>query len=249
MTAPIIEGAEPFHADGDDRGVLVVHGFTGNPQSMRPVADALAAEGFTVDLPLLPGHGTAVEDMIETSFPDWLGQAERAYEALAASCRTVAVVGLSMGGALTAWLASDHPEIAGVACINAVVTPPEGMREGVEQMLAAGEVVMAGIGSDIAKEGAVESAYAATPLKPILSLFEAAAEVETRLNRISCPVLVVTSPQDHVVDPVNSDVLAGAVSGPVERVTAPDSYHVVTLDHDGPAVVEAITTFCTKVCA
>lgn len=249
MTAPIIEGAEPFHADGDDRGVLVVHGFTGNPQSMRPVAEALADAGFTVDLPLLPGHGTAVEDMIETTFPDWLGEAERAYEALAASCRTVAVVGLSMGGALTAWLASDHPEIAGVACINAVVSTPEGMHGSVEQMLAAGETVMAGIGSDIAKEGVVELAYADTPLKPILSLFEAAADVGTRLGRITCPVLIVTSPQDHVVDPSNSDLLAESVAGPVERVTAPDSYHVVTLDHDGPAVVEAITAFCTKVCA
>lgn len=249
MPAPIIEGAEPFRTDGADRGVLVVHGFTGNPQSMRPVADALATAGFAVELPLLPGHGTAVEDMVDTTFDDWRGEAERAYERLAASCRTVAVVGLSMGGALTAWLASDHPEIVGVACINAVVTPPDGMREGVEAMLASGEVTMDGIGSDIAKEGVVELAYPDTPLRPLLSLFDAATELEGRLGRISCPVLVVTSPQDHVVDPTNGDVLADAVAGPVERFTAADSYHVATLDHDGPAVVEAVVRFCTKVCA
>ncbi|WCO66394.1 alpha/beta fold hydrolase [Iamia majanohamensis] len=247
MTAPIIEGAEPFHADGDDRGVLVVHGFTGNPHSMRPVAEALAGAGFTVDLPLLPGHGTAVADMLETGFDDWLAEAERAYGALAATCRTVAVVGLSMGGALTAWLASEHAEISGIACLNAVVTPPEGMREGLEEMLAAGQETMDGIGSDIAKEGVAESAYPETPLRPLLTLFDAAAELEGRLGRISCPVLVVNSPQDHVVDPANSDVLAASVAGPVERVTAPDSFHVVTLDHDGPAVVAAIVDFCTRV--
>lgn len=249
MTAPIIEGAEPWSAEGGDRGVLVVHGFTGNPNSMRPVAEALAAAGFTVDLPLLPGHGTAVQDMLGTGFPDWLGAVEDAHAALAARCEKVAVVGLSMGGALTAWLASEHPEIAGIACLNAIVTPPEGMRDAIEAMIAGGDELMAGIGSDIAKEGVAESAYPETPLRPLLTLFDAAAELEGRLGRIACPVLVVNSPQDHVVDPRNSDVLATSVSGPVERVTAPDSYHVVTLDHDGPAVVEAVTAFCTKVLA
>jgi carboxylesterase len=249
MTAPIIEGAEPWSAAGGDRGVLVVHGFTGNPHSMRPVAEALAAAGFTVDLPLLPGHGTSVEDMIPTGWNDWLGAADDAYGQLAARCEKVAVVGLSMGGAITAWLASEHPEIAGIACLNAVVTPPEGMRDLIEGMIAGGDEVMAGIGSDIAKEGVVESAYPETPLRPLLTLFDAAAELEGRLSRITCPTLVVNSPQDHVVDPGNSDVLAASVSGPVERVTAPDSYHVVTLDNDGPAVVEAVTAFCAKVLA
>lgn len=247
MAAPVIAGAEPYRAPGDDRGALVVHGFTGNPQSMRPIAEALAAAGFTVELPLLPGHGTAVEDLIPTGFADWLAAAEAAYQDLASRCRTVAVVGLSMGGALTAWLASEHPEIVGIACLNAVVTAPEGMRPFVEEMIAGGAEVMPGIGSDIALEGVAESAYADTPLRPLLTLFDAAAELETRLGRITCPVLVVNSPQDHVVEPSNSDVLAASVTGPVRRLTAERSYHVVTLDHDGPAVTSAVVSFFTEV--
>jgi carboxylesterase len=62
----LIPGAEPFSAAGGPAGVLVLHGFTGNPQSMRGLAEAFAATGFTVELPLLPGHGTKVEDMIPT---------------------------------------------------------------------------------------------------------------------------------------------------------------------------------------
>ena len=64
MTAPIIPGAEPWSADGGPNGALVLHGFTGNPNSMRGIAEALAAAGFAVELPLLPGHGTSVQDMI-----------------------------------------------------------------------------------------------------------------------------------------------------------------------------------------
>lgn len=249
MAAPIIEGAEPVSIAGDDRGVLVIHGYTSDPRSMRPVADALTRAGFSVELPLMPGHGTAVEDLIPTGFPDWIGAAEAAYAELAARCRAVAVVGLSMGGTITAWLASEHPEISGIACLNAIVIPPEGMRPALEQLLDSGMEVIPGIGSDIAKEGVTESAYADTPLRPMLSLFDAAGEFKVRLGRIACPVLVVTSPQDHVVDPSNGDALAAAVAGPVERISAPDSYHVVTLDHDAPDVIEAIVSFCTEVTA
>ena len=54
MTPDLMPGAEPWSCDGGPVGVLVVHGFTGNPQSMRPLAEALGAAGFTVSLPLLP---------------------------------------------------------------------------------------------------------------------------------------------------------------------------------------------------
>ena len=106
--------------------MLVLHGFTGSPVSMRPLAEALADAGFAVDLPRLPGHGTAVEDMIETGWDDWLTEAERALTALQGRLPDgkVVVAGLSMGGALTAALAEGHPELAGIVLINAPAPCP-----------------------------------------------------------------------------------------------------------------------------
>jgi len=69
----------------------------------------MADAGFTVELPLLPGHGTSIEDMVTTRWADWSAAAERAYEELAARCSAVVVAGLSMGGTLTLWLAERHP--------------------------------------------------------------------------------------------------------------------------------------------
>src|SRR5580692_2929043 len=98
----ILAGAEPFSSPGGPNGALVLHGFTGSPQSMRGLAEALAAAGFAVELPLLPGHGTSVEDMVTTGWADWSAAAEAAYEKLAANSDRVVVAGLSMGGTLTA---------------------------------------------------------------------------------------------------------------------------------------------------
>jgi carboxylesterase len=248
VTAPIIPGAEPESLDGGPHGALVLHGFTGNPSSMKGIAHALAEAGFAVELPLLPGHGTVVEDMIPTGWTDWLGAAEDALGKLSARVPgKIVVVGLSMGGALTCWLASDHPELAGIAAINAVVTEAEGMADVVRQMIDNGDELMDGVGSDIADPDSHESAYPQTPLRPLLSLLEASSHFESKLGRIACPVLVVTSRQDHVVPPENSEVLAASVTGPVERLFLDRSYHVATQDYDKEAVENAVVDFARRV--
>jgi carboxylesterase len=247
VTAPIIPGAEPWASDGDSYGVLVLHGFTGNPQSMRPLAEALASAGFTVELPLLPGHGTSVEDMVPTRWADWSGAAEEAYLALAARCDRVVVSGLSMGGSLTCWLATRHPEIAGLALINPLVDPPaEDFQAVIRAMLDEGTEVAPGIGSDIAKEGVVEKAYEGSALRAALSLFEGVEELSHHLGEIACPVLLMTSREDHVVGPESGALLEASVKGPVERVWLERSFHVATLDWDAPVIEERVVAFAAK---
>ncbi len=248
MAAPTIPGAEPWSTEAGSHGVLVLHGFTGNPQSMRPLARAVAAAGFSVDLPLLPGHGTSVEDMVPTRWEDWSEAAEAAYSDLATRCARVAVTGLSMGGTLACWLAEQHPEIAGIAVVNPLVEPPVAdFLDGISALLDAGTEVIDGIGSDIAKEGSVESAYAGTPLAPVLSLFEAVAAVRDRLAEIRCPTLILSSREDHVVATESGDVLAASVGGPVERVHLERSFHVATLDWDAPLIEARVVSFATEV--
>ncbi len=119
-TAPIMPGAEPYAMGpaGAEVGCLVVHGFAGSPYEMRPFAERLAARGVYVDVPLLPGHGTSVEDMSRTSFPDWVAGAEAAYLGLAARHRRTFVLGFSMGGLIALMLAARH-QVDGVVVISA----------------------------------------------------------------------------------------------------------------------------------
>jgi carboxylesterase len=246
----VMAGAEPLSAAGGPNGALVLHGFTGNPQSMRGLAEAFAAAGFTVEMPRLPGHGTTVEDMLTTNWSDWSAAAEAAYADLAGRCEKVVVAGLSMGGTLTCWLATKHPEIAGIVAINAAVEPSaDSFMEAVRGMRETGAEVMDGIGSDIADPDVKELAYASTPLEPLLSLFGAVSELATHLGDIRCPTLIFTSWQDHVVPPSSSDLLAERVSGPVERVYLERSYHVATLDYDRGEIESRSVEFARKVTA
>ncbi len=241
-------GAEPFAHQGGADGVLVLHGFTGNPHSMRPLAEAIARAGFTVDLPLLPGHGTSIEDMVPTRWPDYLGAAETAFSGISQRCERVALVGLSMGGTLVCRLAESHTEVAGVVVVNPMVDPPdETFRDALRGLIDSGSELVPGIGSDIAKEGAFEVSYSETPLAAALSLFEGVDDVAARLTNIECPVLLFSSRQDHVVPSSSGDLLAKSVSGPLERLWLENSYHVATLDYDKDDIEARTVAFVSGV--
>jgi carboxylesterase len=247
---PVLPGAEPFSAPGGPHGALVLHGFTGCPQSMRGLAEAFAGAGFAVELPRLPGHGTSIEDMLETGWSDWSVHAEGAYNDLAARCDKIVVSGLSMGGTLTVWLAERHPEIAGIVLVNPAVEPPaESFREMLRGVLDSGTTVMPAIGGDIADPDQSELAYDGLPVAGLLSLSDADDEIAAALGTIECPVLLMTSPHDHVVPPSSSDLVATSVSGPVERVTLERSYHVATLDYDKDDIERRAVEFANKVTA
>ena len=244
----LLPGAEPFSAPGGPSGALVVHGFTGSPHSVRGVASALAGAGLTVEAPLLPGHGTRIEDLMATGWHDWFAAVERSWVDLHGRCERVVVFGLSMGGSLALALAAAHPDVAGLALVNPFVDPPaESFRDLLRGLEDAGNDVIPGIAGDIADPDARHVAYPGTPIAPLLSLSEALERLFPRLHQITCPVLVMTSREDNVVPPVSSDVLADNVAGPVERMRLENSLHVATLDHDREEIERRTVAFATKV--
>lgn len=248
--SPVLPGAEPWsHVGTSSHGALCIHGFTGNPSSMRGVAEAFATAGYHVELPRLPGHGTAVSDMLDTRWEHWTSEVEAAYRRLTERCDRVVVAGLSMGGSLTLWTALRHPEVAGIVCVNPAAQPqaPE-VVEMVEGMIADGVDMMPGIGSDIADPDVVESAYPETPLRALLSLVkDGVTPMVPQYGTSKIPMLLITSKNDHVVDPIQSDQLAEQWGGSVERILLDRSYHVATQDYDKETIFEASVAFANRV--
>ncbi|KPC97988.1 Thermostable monoacylglycerol lipase [Geobacillus sp. BCO2] len=242
---PVLPGAEPFYAENGPAGVLLVHGFTGTPHSMRPLAEAYAKAGYTVCLPRLKGHGTHYEDMERTTFGDWIDSVEEGYEWLKERCGTIFVTGLSMGGTLTLYMAERYPSIRGIVLINAAIDIPA-IRAG----LAAGDELpryLDSIGSDLKNPDVKELAYEKTPTASLLQLARLMEQVKGELERVACPILIFVSNEDHVVPPENADIIfRGVRSSDKEIVRLKNSYHVATLDHDQPLVIERSLRFFAK---
>ncbi|MFF1697262.1 alpha/beta hydrolase [Streptomyces sp. NPDC058257] len=241
---PVLPGAEPYRHEGGEVGVLLCHGFTGSPQSLRPWAEYLADRGLTVSLPLLPGHGTRWEDMQITGWQDWYAEVERELRGLLERCTDVFVFGLSMGGALTLRLAAKHgDEVRGIVLVN-----PANKVHG----LAAHALPLArhlvpstkGIASDIALEGSLEIGYDRVPLHAAHSMRRFFQRLDRELPQVTQPLLLLHSPQDHVVPPVDSArILSRVSSTDVTETLLEQSYHVATLDHDADRIFEESYAF------
>jgi carboxylesterase len=249
---PLTPGTEPWRsgpAGPAEVGILLCHGFTGSPQSMRPWGEYLAAAHpeYAIDLPLLPGHGRSWQHLQRTGWPDWYGELDRAFAALSARCDEVYLMGLSMGGGLALRLAERHPgKVAGLVLVNPSVTrnkPTEALLPVVSRFVPA----IASIASDVKKPGVAEVGTDRTPLKAAHSLSRFWRVVAADLPKVTAPLLVLHSAEDHVVHPRNTAMVLDRVSSTDKReVVLAESYHVATLDHDAELIFESSAAFVAK---
>lgn len=239
------EARAEFLEGSAEIGVLVIHGFTGSTQSMRPIAYALNKRGYTVSMPRLAGHGTTAQDMATTGHQDWIKSVEDAYSKLKEKVKNIYVFGLSMGGTLSLYVAQKH-DIKGIITVNAAVQMPDEFVQ-----LANNPQVpdyFDGIGSDIKKEGVKEWAYPQTPKKCVAEIAKLCDIVRDKLNTIKQPILIFKSLEDHVVPPTNQNYIFDHIGSTVNTlIDLHDSYHVATLDNDAPFIIESTIKFIEKI--
>ena len=167
---PVMPGAEPFFHSGGSTGVLLCHGFTGSPASLRPWADRLAAAGLTVSLPRLPGHGTTWQDLAHTRWEDWYAEVDRAFEELRGQADEIFLMGLSMGGCLALRMAELRGDgVAGLVLVNPWLAVPNKLFLLVPALKFVVPSVN-GVGSDIKKEDAHELSYDRLPVRAVATL-------------------------------------------------------------------------------
>ena len=243
MTEPLPDEA-PFAHDGGPVGVVLSHGFTGTPASVRPWADHLAAAGFTVRLPLLPGHGGTWQETNRSRWPQWYGAIEQAYNEVAARCDTVFAAGLSMGATLVTRLAEQKGDaIAGLVLVN----PAFGTQRFDAKFAPYISWLVKSrpsIGGDIKKPGVEEPANERTPVVAFASLTKLWKATVADLAKVTAPIRMYRSIEDHVVDPLSARLLkTGATSTAVEEILLHNSYHVATLDNDAPLIFDGTVEF------
>lgn len=233
----VAASADAWSSAGDGPGVLVLHGFTGNPTAVRPLARRLADEGHAVEVPRLPGHGTTWRDLASTTWRDWLREADAALDRLGRLPRSI--VGLSIGATLALKLAQDRPaDVTSLVLINPALTFRHPLKPALG-LLKRMIPTFPGLGNDIAKPGVDELPYHRVPLRAAASLFELQDRVRDRLHEITAPTLIFTSRNDHTVPPGDSAIVRDRIASPRrQQVWLERSFHVATLDHDADMIAD-----------
>jgi carboxylesterase len=241
--------AQPFLLEGSDTGLLIFHGFTSTPQSVREVAEKVHKfSGATVYCPRLAGHGETPTALAEIGQADWVASAEDALATLSTRCGRVIVGGLSLGATLSLNLAARMPDkIQGVVSINGStgLYRPEVVAPLYE---TEGPAFIDGIGSDIAEPGMTEICYNRIPRETLKERFLLTNATGALLPLIRQPILILQSRRDNVVDPENAPRIATSVrSSEIHLSWLERSYHVATLDYDRRLIAERIAEFLRQV--
>ncbi|HLO66644.1 MAG TPA: alpha/beta fold hydrolase [Holophaga sp.] len=239
---------QPFSAyPGDGIGVLVSHGFTGSPGSVRHLAQRLAEAGCNVELPLLTGHTPHWRDMVSATMEDWLEDLRVPLGRLKGRSSAVYAVGLSMGGALVLRLAQEDPSIRGLALINHALVlgnplvPLAGLLKHILPSTPA-------IASDIMDPAVREPSCDRTPTAGVAQLHRLTRLARRGLPAMRQPLLVLKSRQDHVLSARNATLTMREAGSPhKELVWLERSYHVATLDHDKDLVADTCLDFFQRI--
>lgn len=241
----IIPTAEPFFFPGNEIGCLLVHGFTGTPKEMRWMGEYLAEQGYSVHGVRLAGHATKMEDLKREIWQDWVASVEDGYHLLRGNCKVVFVIGLSMGGVLALYFATQFP-VSGVVAMSTPYKLPSDPRSRLQRPLSKIIRTIAKGPPDWHNQDAAEDHidYPAYPTKGIIQLDALLAKFRRTLCDVKVPVLLIHSHKDQGVAPENLNHIYDAL-GSKEKSTLwlENSGHVITREPERETVFRTVAEF------
>ncbi len=225
-------------------GIILVHGYTGSPASVRPWAEYLHNHGYSVRTPLLPGHGTEASDLNLVKWQEWPQKIEKELAEMSKSCESIFMADLSMGGGTTLYIAQKHGDkLTGIILVNpmihvAFVTPT------IAYALSRFQKMRKSVGDDIKRPNVTEFGYDALPTRGLHQLIKFLKITRANLAKVSVPLQLFHSVDDHTLPVSNTEiVMAGVSSTNKSRIDLVNSYHVATLDYDAELIFQNSKTF------
>jgi carboxylesterase len=248
----VVAGAESFTLDGSNgRALLLVHGSGDTPQTLRYLAERLNATGYTVSVPLLPGHGRSPRDFVRVSATAYLAAAREALDQLRQRAAWVGVGGLSMGAAIAAQLAAESPDVRVLVLMAPYLTPPSAVRWMARTSAAWGLVqpYLDGRGETSVHDAAARSAsyaYGVFPPSALRALVDTAAAGLAALGRVTAPTIVINSRQDNRIPEALAAEATATLRAPTERHWVAGCGHVITVDYCKDTVAELVLAFLAR---
>lgn len=242
----IIKECESIYIGQGKMGCLLLHGFTSCPFQLRLLGNFLSEAGYTVSIPLLPGHGTSPKDLRKCNWSEWYEKSKTELFELRKKCEKVYLIGLSMGGSLALHLAAHYE-------INGIVAMAPGLHLQNKFVFLSHYIhwlypySKKRSGVDIrAKEKTVS--YNKIPVRSLSQLIKLFKHLKYDLNDIYAPLLIIHAKEDHVIDEKSVVEIYENVSSKNKRILElNESYHIITLDIEKEKVFREIKNFLNDV--
>ncbi len=220
-------------------GVLLIHGYTGSPSAMRPWAEYLNQKGYTVRVPLLPGHGRKPEDLNEINWQQWPEKVESEMAELLRNCTKIFICGFSMGGGTTLYIATKYSsKLSGIILVNPMIHIPF-VGPKLAFLFSCIKKFRNSSGDDIKRPGVTQGGYNSMSTKGIYQILQMLKYTRAHLHNINVPMQLFHSVDDHTLPVSNTEIIMkGVGSRTKQRIELTNSFHVATLDYDAEVIFE-----------
>ena len=240
---PHLDGSS-FYYPGNKTGFLLMHGFTATTTELRPLAERLHAAGYTVNAPLLPGHGTHPDDLNNVRWQDWVHTTEKEYAKLSSQCDEVWVGGVSTGGLLSLQLAAKEPKVRGLL----LYAPALELRIKGSKAAYLLQYFMKYIDKGSSKDDLEWKGYNVFPLKGFVQLLKLQNQVKKQLGKVTQPTLVFISKADKRVSIKTGETIINSISSINKQlIVLEDAPHTMLLGHDKQQIIDQTIEFVQEV--
>ncbi|WP_458415013.1 alpha/beta hydrolase [Schinkia sp. CFF1] len=227
-------------------GCLCIHGFTGSPFEVAPLAKFLKENtNWLVEMPTLPGHGGELGRLKGVAYQEWIREAEQSLQGMLVKCSTVYLVGFSMGGVISGYLAAKYPvkKLVLLSAAAYYVNPKqllldlkEMATEGMRGTLNSNELYLR-----------YRKKIKETPITATLQFQKLVKELKPNFAKIEVPTLIVQGELDGIVPKKSASYLYKTIpSKERELIYLPKSKHLVCHDQDKDQLFAAVERFLLK---
>ena len=235
-----------------DRAVLLLHGFNDTPQSMAYLGARLAAAGYTVHAPRLPGHGCGLADMARSAHAEaWRQAVREAHAALRREYAVVPVCGQSMGGALAVWLATTAGHVPALALLAPFIGLPAPLRRQFRLAALSPAKYHRSLGGERSLHDPIARRAALGPgivtARMLRSLEQVAVAAEAALPSLDVPTLYVQSTLDNRISAADGQRHFEAISAPIkEQLWLSGSGHIISADLEREIVADRVIAWFAR---
>jgi len=250
----ILKGAEPIFLKGGDKACMLIHGLTGSPSEMSYLAENLNKAGYTVNVPLIPGHGTSIKELNATTWHQWVGFLSAELVKMSSRHEKVYVAGQSMGGIMSLTLAGLHSNLINAFALFSTPVWFKPFAARYVLPIAARTPIARLIpdmpeppGEDVKEvQGKRHVSYQRRSIPATYSLSELMGIIRKKsfLSAIKSDVLIVQSSLDNLVLPKSAQYIFKNVSSSRKKILMlHDCYHAMTADKERGKIFKAMVEF------
>lgn len=219
----------------DGIGCLIIHGFGGNFEEVRYLAEYLKKQGYNVSCPSLKGHTGIKGDLAGVTYSEWINSAEEDLVKLKEISEKVFIVGFSMGGLIGINLCEKY-DVEGLVTLNTPIYYWD-----IKNIVS--NVITDFRTKDFQNIKRYMNSSGKFPISALYNFRRLLSITKNKIAKVKCPMLIVQARDDDTVRVTSAKYIFDKINTEKKLNYYDNSGHVILTSPSAKQVSEDVESF------